>query len=202
MSADTHDRRLVRDAKRVLTTRLIPQARRWQEIVRRDWASILIATGARMGRDNVSVLAAGVAFHLFVAIPSSLTAIVSIYGLMFNPTQVESQVGSLIGCCRPMSSASLPISSSYWRPSPSRHWGVRLVTAVWIGSSALFALYVSKVATYDVSYGPLGAVVVLLLWLYIAAYRGFRCLAGSGTQRRARSADGGRAGSRATGLRH
>ncbi len=45
-----------------------------------------------------------------------------------------------------------------------------LTTIVWIGSSALFALYVSKVASYDVSYGPLGAVVVLLLWLYIAAF--------------------------------
>jgi membrane protein len=49
-------------------------------------------------------------------------------------------------------------------------WGVILTTAVWIGSSALFALYVSKVASYDASYGPLGAVVVLLLWLYIAAF--------------------------------
>jgi membrane protein len=47
---------------------------------------------------------------------------------------------------------------------------VVLTTIVWIGSSALFALYVSKVASYDVSYGPLGAVVVLLLWLYIAAF--------------------------------
>jgi membrane protein len=49
-------------------------------------------------------------------------------------------------------------------------WGIILTTIVWIGSSALFALYVSKVASYDASYGSLGAVVVLLLWLYIAAF--------------------------------
>src|SRR5580658_9302773 len=97
MSADSRDSKLVRDAKAVITEQLIPRARLWHEIVRRDWASILVSTGARIGRDNVSVLAAGVAFYIFVAIPSSLTAIVSIYGLMFNPTQVESQVGSLIG---------------------------------------------------------------------------------------------------------
>jgi len=49
-------------------------------------------------------------------------------------------------------------------------WGVILTTIVWIGSSALFALYVSEVASYDASYGSLGGVVVLLLWLYIAAF--------------------------------
>jgi membrane protein len=49
-------------------------------------------------------------------------------------------------------------------------WGVLLTTIVWIGSSALFGLYVSKVASYDASYGSLGAVVVLLLWLYIAVF--------------------------------
>ncbi|HLI20498.1 MAG TPA: YihY/virulence factor BrkB family protein [Stellaceae bacterium] len=252
--------------------------------------SILLATGARVGRDNVSVLAAGVAFYIFVAIPSTLTAIVSIYGLMFNPAQVEAQVNSLVGvlpadvvqiltsflkllAAKPQTtlglrlilgllvalwsaqSAASSVSSAldaayeqqetrgymrfqiaalflavcsfvfalaalllfavtpvvlYWmlptadgvrtvisilrwplltvfvalaiagiyrftpardaEERPSGAWGVILTTAVWIGSSALFALYVSKVASYDVSYGPLGAVVVLLLWLYIAAF--------------------------------
>ena len=290
MSASTHDSKLVRDAKRVIAVQLIPQARRWHEIVRRDWASILVATGARVGRDNVSVLAAGVAFYLFVAIPSSLTAIVSIYGLMFNPAQVESQLGSLIGllpadviniltnfltllATKPQTTLGLrlllgllvalwsaqsaassmiaALDAAYeqqetrgylrfqlaalilalcsfvfalatlllfavspvmldwllpfadllktviavlrwpvltllvafaiagvYRFAPAREgdeqpwgaWGVILTTAVWLGSSAIFAIYVSKVATYDASYGPLGAVVVLLLWLYIAAF--------------------------------
>jgi membrane protein len=49
-------------------------------------------------------------------------------------------------------------------------WGVSLTTVVWIGSSELFALYVTNVASYDASYGSFGAVVVLLLWVYIAVF--------------------------------
>lgn len=290
MSAGLHDSPMIRDAKIAITTRLIPQARRWHEIARRDWADILMSTGRRIGRDNVSVLAAGVAFYVFVAIPSSLTAIVSIYGLMFNPSQVEGQVASMIGllpadvigiltnflkllAAKPQTTLGLrlvlgllvalwsaqsaassmiaALDAAYeqqedrgyfrfqlaalalalcsivfalaalllfavtpmvldwllpfadvlktavavlrwpmlimlvalaiagiYRFAPARNaaerpwgaWGVILTTVVWIGSSALFALYVAKVASYDASYGPLGAVVVLLLWLYIAAF--------------------------------
>lgn len=285
-----HDSHLVRDAKRVIAKRLLPKARRWEEILWHDWASILLATGARVGRDNVSILAAGVAFYIFVAIPSSLTAIVSVYGLVFNPAQVQGQVGALIGllpadvvdllttflkmlAAKPQATlgirlilgllvalwsaqsaassmiaaldaayeqpetrgylrfqlaalvlavcsiffalaalfvfAVMPLVLDWMMPSadgvkatlsllrwpimtvlialaiagvyrfapaceaegrPWGAWGVILTTAVWIGSSALFALYVAKVASYDASYGSLGSVVVLLLWLYIAAF--------------------------------
>jgi len=290
MSAGIPDAKILRKARRVLAKRIIPQARQWREIVRSEWWSILVATGARVGRDNVSILAAGVAFYIFVAIPSSLAAVVSIYGLMFNPLEVESQVKSLVGLLpadvidivtnflkllaansqstlglrlilglvvaiwSAQSAASsmisaleaayeqketrgylqfqlaalilalcsivfallslllfavLPIAIDWLSPfsdqtrllfdiirwpaltvlvavaiagvyrfGPAREvserpwgaWGVILTTIVWIGSSALFALYVSKVASYDASYGSLGGVVVLLLWLYIAAF--------------------------------
>jgi membrane protein len=290
MSAGIPDAKILRDAKRALTARIIPRARHWSEIVRGEWWSILLATGARIGRDNVSILAAGVAFYIFVAIPSSLTAVVSVYGLMFNPLAVENQIRSMIGllpndvidivtnflrllAAKPESAlglrlilglgvaiwsaqsaasamisaldaayeqtetrgylrfqlaalvlslcsivfallslilfAVLPLAINWLLPFSDRTrllvdilrwpaltvlvalaiagvyrfgpvrdasdrpwgaWGVALTTIVWIGSSALFALYVSKVASYDVSYGPLGGVVVLLLWLYIAAF--------------------------------
>ncbi|HEV8015721.1 MAG TPA: YihY/virulence factor BrkB family protein [Stellaceae bacterium] len=290
MLAGAHDTKIIRDAKRAIATQLIPRARRWHEMVRREWWSILMAIGMRIGRDNVSLLAAGVAFYIFVAIPSALAAIVSVYGLMFNPSQVESQIVSLMGvlpadvitilgdflqmlAAKPQSTLGLhlilglavavwsaqsaassmiaALDAAYeqketraflrfqlaalilaacsivfalaslmlfavmpavldwvlpfadktktainifrwpalavtvalaiagiYRFAPAREgsrrpwgaWGVLLTTIVWIGSSALFGLYVSKVASYDASYGSLGAVVVLLLWLYIAVF--------------------------------
>ncbi len=65
-----------------------------------------------------------------------------------------------------------------YRYAPSRHearwrwvsWGSGLAIAVWLGASGLFSFYVSHFGSYNATYGSLGAVVVLLLWLYLSAY--------------------------------
>jgi membrane protein len=48
-------------------------------------------------------------------------------------------------------------------------WGAVIATALWLVGSAAFALYASNFGSYDQTYGSLGGVVVLLLWLYITA---------------------------------
>lgn len=52
----------------------------------------------------------------------------------------------------------------------SRIWpGAVASIAMWLLLSFLFSLYVEKVARYSIIYGTLGAVIVLLLWLYLAS---------------------------------
>jgi membrane protein len=48
--------------------------------------------------------------------------------------------------------------------------GSLFATTVWLLASAAFSLYVSNFAHYDRTYGSLGAVIILLLWLYISFY--------------------------------
>jgi membrane protein len=43
-------------------------------------------------------------------------------------------------------------------------------TALCLAATASFSLYVSNIANYSRTYGSLGAVVVMLLWLYISFY--------------------------------
>ena len=38
------------------------------------------------------------------------------------------------------------------------------------GCSVAFAYYVAHFGTYDVTYGSLGAVIVMLLWMYLLAF--------------------------------
>ena len=48
--------------------------------------------------------------------------------------------------------------------------GALVFVGGWLGASALFVLYVDKTGGYAGTYGVLGGVVVLMLWLQITAY--------------------------------
>jgi membrane protein len=48
--------------------------------------------------------------------------------------------------------------------------GSLFATASWLIASAGFSYYVTHFANYDRIYGSLGAVIVLLFWLYLSFY--------------------------------
>jgi membrane protein len=68
--------------------------------------------------------------------------------------------------------------SLLYRYGPSRraarwHWvtpGSILATVLWLAASALFSLYVGHLASYDATYGPLGAVAGVMMWFWVSAY--------------------------------
>lgn len=49
-------------------------------------------------------------------------------------------------------------------------WGAAMATILWIIGSWLFSWYVAHFASYNKTYGSLGAVVVLMMWLYLSAF--------------------------------
>ncbi|HEX5096732.1 MAG TPA: YihY/virulence factor BrkB family protein [Acidimicrobiia bacterium] len=48
-------------------------------------------------------------------------------------------------------------------------WGAVFATIAWIIASVLFSIYTSNFGSYNETYGSLGAVIVLMLWLYLSA---------------------------------
>ena len=48
--------------------------------------------------------------------------------------------------------------------------GAVLATVVWVAASIGFSIYTSNFGDYNETYGALGAIVVVMLWLYITAY--------------------------------
>ena len=45
--------------------------------------------------------------------------------------------------------------------------GAVLATAMWLGATALFGLYLQRYADYSIIYGSLGAGIALLVWMYL-----------------------------------
>ena len=42
--------------------------------------------------------------------------------------------------------------------------------ALWIGLSALFTVCTSTVGSYNETFGSIGGIVILLLWLFVTAF--------------------------------
>ncbi|MCC6586183.1 MAG: YihY/virulence factor BrkB family protein [Bryobacterales bacterium] len=62
----------------------------------------------------------------------------------------------------------------YLGPNRRQNWhsvwpGAWLATVLWLGATSLFALYVRKIGSYNVLYGSIGAVIALLVWMYLLA---------------------------------
>ena len=67
---------------------------------------------------------------------------------------------------------------TFYRFAPSRDdkdWDILRVGTIsasllWLAGSAAFSFYAGHFGSYDRTYGSLGAVAVMLVWLYVTAY--------------------------------
>lgn len=88
--------------------------------------------------------------------------------------QILVQIGSL-ALLAVAFAAGLAILYRYTpdRDQPEWSWvttGAVIATVVWIIASVGFSIYVSNFASYGETYGAIGAIIVLMLWLSITAF--------------------------------
>lgn len=60
----------------------------------------------------------------------------------------------------------------YFGPNRAQKWravwtGAILATFLWLGATSVFAWYVRYIVNYNVLYGSVGAVIALLVWMYV-----------------------------------
>lgn len=254
------------------------------------WWAVLKRAGARQGKDNISLISAGVAFYGFLALVPVIAATVLIYGLAADPATVAKNVRSLTSIMPPdaaklvgeqlssavhtsggkkgvglvialalalfsarsgatavvtalnvayqedekrgfiklnllalaitgaavlmavlaavaiasmakleallpdtnvviltigrivsylvLAAAGAAAVATLYRYGPSREsakwtWltpGSLFAAVFWILLTLVFGIYVSKFGNYNATYGSLGAIVVMLTWLYLSAY--------------------------------
>jgi len=61
----------------------------------RGWWQVLRRVKDEIGNDNLSIVAAGVAFYALLAVFPALAALVMVYGIMSDPTEVSAQLAPL-----------------------------------------------------------------------------------------------------------
>ncbi len=104
-----------------------------------------------------------------VALPPALAML----GYEGNTAALVKTAGLLLLVSFVMGSLSLLYRFGPCRQAASWKWitpGSLLATVLWVLASALFSFYVGHLASYDATYGPLGAVAGVMMWFFVTVY--------------------------------
>jgi membrane protein len=124
-----------------------------RDIPRSGWRDILLRVKGQIKEDRLSIIAAGVAFYGLLAVFPALIAMVAIYGLAFDPKQVESQVASLSGILPPQAADILLSQLHDLTSTGSAALGIGAVVgvlmALWSASAGVRTLMEALNVAYD-----------------------------------------------------
>lgn len=124
-----------------------------QEIPPLGWLDVAKRVKQEAKDDNITLLAAGIAFFALLSSAPALAATVSLYGLVASPDEVASHVRDLSGTM-PAEAQQL-LSDQLTQVSTSSHTGLGigvvlgLVLALWGASAAMKHLLVALSGIYD-----------------------------------------------------
>lgn len=122
------------------------------ELPARGFKDVAVRVKEEAKEDNISLLSAGVAFYLLLAMFPALAAIVSLYGLVADPAEVAQQVSDLTGTL-PAEAQSLITDQLEKITSQQQGIGLTLavsvVAALWAASSGVKNLIAAVNVAYD-----------------------------------------------------
>lgn len=155
------------------------------------WKEILLKVKDGFTDDNVTIVSAGVAFYSFLAIFPALTALISIYGLAFNPDQIQDQIMQLASVMpdEALSILEQQLESFQSNSGKTLGWGVAIgiILSLWSANKGTTSLFTGL----DIAYGlknnrgfirqnalsllfTLGAIIVVILsMIMIVAFPAF-----------------------------
>lgn len=128
-------------------------ATRPQEVPAKGWRDVLLRVKSEMDKDNLSIVAAGVAFYFLLSIFPALAAFISIYGLLNDPADAQQQVQAfseiLPAEARTILLAQLQQLTS--GPSSALSFGALfgLLLALWSAMKGTMALITALNIVYD-----------------------------------------------------
>jgi membrane protein len=115
------------------------------------------------------IVAAAIGIALLVLVP----AVESFLGISDGAALLSRMASLAVLVVFVLLSLSLLYRFGASRPAPGWRWvtpGAVLATILWLAASTLFSYYVGHLASYDATYGPLGAVVGVMMWFFVSAF--------------------------------
>jgi membrane protein len=146
----------------------------------------------RVPRNRSFLHQSGVAMALVVgvAIPLLFASLLVVFGgqvetVVLRGLQVDSALHPLSGALQWISrvarygvalatTVTVTASLYYFGPYRQQRWryvwpGAILATVLWLIATSVFAWYTRNIAHYNVMYGSVGAIIALLVWMYVLA---------------------------------
>ena len=153
---------------------------------RRNWRTRLARVWHALGRDNISIMAAGIAYYAMLSIFPGMSALVLTYGLVADPLSIEHHISALAGV---LPGEALKLLSDQLKAlvsAPTEKLGIGLIVsaliALWSATSGTSAMMNALTIAYEGTeergvlhfYGlsialTVGGVVFLLLALVLIA---------------------------------
>jgi membrane protein len=109
--------------------------------------------GRRISKDNLSLLAAGVAFQAFFSLFPTLTAAVSLYGLVADPHTVERQIGVMQGVLPPEAVKLIAAWLQALVQGPTTKFGIGLVVSVLLACWSMWSSAAMLITAVNICYG-------------------------------------------------
>jgi membrane protein len=128
------------------------QAQQPTQIPRAGWKDILIRTVREAKADQLALLAAGVAFYAMLALFPTLIALVTVYGLVADPAQIETLLQSYTSALPPEAAALLTdqiATTADARRGLTIGLVVSLIAVLWTASGGVNGLIIGINLAYD-----------------------------------------------------
>lgn len=117
------------------------------------WRTSIANTWQQMHRDKVSALAAAIAFYAFLSIFPTLSALVSLYGLVADSGMVERQIGAIVGIVPPEAVALIATWLHALVREPATTFSVGLLISVLVASWSVWSATSMLMTAVNICYG-------------------------------------------------
>lgn len=119
----------------------------------KGWKKILLHVKDEIGKNNVSIVSAGVAFYAFLAIFPAIAALVSIYGLAMNPQNIQDQLSQLYGVMPDQAYEILKsqVKNIMETPESALGWSmsISILFSLWSANKGTKSLFTGLDIAYD-----------------------------------------------------